>query len=187
MNLQQSSGQNDEQRSTGSPPQGEPLYLVVGQIKKAHGLKGEVLFDVMTDFPERLHSGKQVYIGEQRHIETVAGTRLHNKGLIIHFKGKEKPEDVESLRNEIVYVKAEELPLLPVGEYYFHQLLGLDVYNEQGDYLGELTEIMETGANDVYLIKTNEGKEMLVPAIEPVIKRIDLDNRKMIISPPEWY
>jgi 16S rRNA processing protein RimM len=187
MNRQQSSRNNDELNSTGSPQQGEPLYLVVGQIKKAHGLKGEVLFEIKTDFPERLRKGKRVYVGDQHTEETIASTRFHNKGLLIRFDGKEKPEDIESLRNELVYVRSDEIPPLPSGEYYFYQLTGLKVYNEQDGYRGDLTEIMETGANDVYLITTPDGNEVLVPAIDSVIKRIDLENRKMVISPPEWY
>lgn len=186
MNRQQSFRDNDELKSTGSPQQGEPLYLVVGQVKKPHGLKGEVLFEVFTDFPERLRKGKRVYIGEQHNAETIAGTRIHNKGLLVRFTGKETPEDVDGIRNELVYVRVDELPALPDGEYYFHQLLGMKVYNEQDDYLGELSEIMETGANDVYIITGPDGQETLVPALDSVMKKIDLDNRKMVINPPEW-
>lgn len=160
--------------------------MVVGQIRKSHGLTGEVLFDVRTDFPERLQRGKRVYVGDSRTLMTISGIREHARGLLVKFRGKETPEDVENLRNALVYVKADELPSLPEGEYYFHQLIGLDVFNEQNEFLGELTEIIETGANDVYLVNTPEGKELLIPAIEDVIKRIDPQNGKIVISPPEW-
>ena len=173
--------------STGSPQQGEPLYLVVGQVKKLHGLQGEVLVDVLTDFPERLKKGKVVYLGDDRRSEEIASARPHNRGLIMRFIGRETPEDVEQLRGEIIYVKSEDLPKLPAGEYYFHQLVGLAVYDEQDNYLGELDQILETGANDVYLIKTPDDKELLVPAIDEVIKKINLRKKKIIISPPEWY
>lgn len=186
MKRSETSEQNEPSKSTGSPQQGEPLYLVVGQIRKPHGLKGEVLFDVRTDFPERLTRGKRVYVGDERTLFTITGVREHNKGLLLSFRGIEQPEDVEPLRNQLVYVKTAELPSLPQGEYYFHQMVGLQVYNEQGDLLGELTEILETGANDVYIINTPDGKEVLVPAIESVLKQIDLDNKRIIISPLEW-
>lgn len=176
-----------EKISTGSPQEGEPLYLVIGRFRKPHGLDGEILFDIFTDFPERIVKGKQVYIGEAYQPEYISDVRNHQKGFLIRLAGKERIEDVENLRNEYVYVRTDELPALPDGEYYFHQLVGMTVINEQGQHLGQVQEILETGANDVYLIRTEEGKELLLPAIDEIIQEIRIDEHMMIVRPPEWY
>jgi len=83
-------------------------------------------------------------------------------------------------------VKAADLPRLPEGQYYHHQLLGLSVVDETGQVLGELAEILETGANDVYLVKTPLGKELLLPAIEDVILGVPLERKEMSVRPPDW-
>jgi len=159
----------------------------VGRLRKPHGLSGELLFDVHTDFPERIVPEKRIYIGEEHQPETIASIRTHQKGLLLKLSGKDAFEDVETLRNQWVYVRNDELPALPEGEYYFHELVGLDVYDEQGGLLGKLKEILETGANDVYLILTPDGKELLIPALDEIVKQIHLGEKKMIVNPPEWY
>jgi 16S rRNA processing protein RimM len=177
----------NENHTAGSPLEGEPLYLVVGRLRKPHGLSGELLFDVHTDFPERIVPGKKIYVGEEHQPETIASIRPHQRGLLLKLSGKDTFENVELLRNQWVYVRSDELPALPDGEYYFHELIGLDVYDEQGMLLGKFKEILETGANDVYLILTPDGKELLLPAIDEIVKQIRIRDRKMIVNPPEWY
>lgn len=187
MSSQDNNRSKHEIRSTGSPHEGEPLYLVIGKFKRPHGIRGEILFDVVTDFPERIKKGKKVYVSEEHKEEEIAAVRSHQKGLLIKLTGKDTLEDLEHVRNKWVYVKAEDLPPLPDGEYYFHQLTNMKVYNEHGEYLGVIREVLETGANDVYLLETPEGKELLLPAIGDVIKKISVQDGIMIASPPVWY
>jgi len=94
---------------------------------------------------------------------------------LVTFDGYQSPESVGVFRNTMVYVRVIDLPPLPDGEYYHHQLLDLQVFREDGEYLGILAEILVTGANDVYVIETDDGTEILLPAINDVIREIDLE------------
>lgn len=168
----------DTKNSSGSPD-GEPVYLVVGFLRRAHGVRGEIILDLHTDFPERLRSGKKLFIGEERKPMTLSGARPHAKGMLLKFKGIDTPEDAGQLRNQWVYVKATELPKLPEGKIYQHELFGFDVVDEYGNSLGTLVEIIETGANDVYVVRNESGKEILLPAISSVILEADPTQRVM--------
>jgi 16S rRNA processing protein RimM len=150
-------------------------------------VQGEIVMDVMTDFPERIRAGKIIYVGDDHQPMRVLGVRGHDRSLILRFPDIDTPEDVGRFRNALVFVKAAELPKLPEGEYYHHQLLGMTVVDEAGQILGDLTDILETGANDVYLVKSAEGKELLLPAIEDVILEVNLERGEMRVRPPEWY
>ena len=164
---------------TGSPPVGEPEYLVVGFVRRPHGVKGEMLMDVHTDFPERIKTGLTVFVGEQYQPLVIASLRTHAKGLLIRFRGTKTPEDAGLYRNTWVYVPTADRPELPEGEYYHHQLLGLNVVTDEGVELGVLVDIIETGANDVYVVRNADGKEVLLPAISPVILDVILADRQI--------
>jgi 16S rRNA processing protein RimM len=162
----------DTKNSSGSPD-GEPVYLVVGFLRRAHGLRGEIIMDLHTDFPERLQDGRKLFVGEERKPMTLSGARPHAKGMLVKFKGIESPEDAGRLRNQWVYVKATDVPSLPEGKLYQHELLGFEVIDDNGNSLGKLVEIIETGANDVYVVRDESGKEILLPAISSVILETD--------------
>jgi 16S rRNA processing protein RimM len=164
--------------SSGSPP-GEPVYLVVGFLRRPHGVAGEIIMDVLTEFPERLKAGKRVFAGEKHQPITLASSRGHANGLLVKIKGFNTPEEVGQFRNQRVYVKTSDEPALPEGKYYHHQLIGLQVVDENDNPLGELAEILITGANDVYVVKDASGRELLLPAIPPVILDVDLGRRLM--------
>ena len=162
----------DTKNAPGSPD-GEPVYLVVGFLRRAHGLHGEMIMDLHTDFPERLRSGRKLFVGDEHKAMTLSGTRPHAKGILVKFKGIETPEDAGRLRNQWVYVRAMDVPALPEGKIYQHELFGFKVVDENEDLLGELVEIIETGANDVYVVRNESGKEILLPAIPSVIRETD--------------
>jgi 16S rRNA processing protein RimM len=168
----------DTKNAPGSPD-GEPVYLVVGFLRRAHGVHGEMIMDLHTDFPERLQSGRKLFVGEERKLMTLDGARPHAKGILVKLKGIETPEDAVPLRNQWVYVKATDVPALPEGKLYQHDLFGFQVVDENGNLLGELVEIIETGANDVYVVRNDSGKEILLPAIPSVILELDPDRRAM--------
>jgi len=133
--------------------------------------------DAHTDFPERIKSGRKVLIGEKHQPHTLDTVRPHNNGLLVSFRGIDTPEDVGKFRNQWVYVKSSQVPPLPEGQHYQYELLGLDVVDENGNLLGKLVEVLETGANDVYVVRDDGGKEMLLPAIPSVILNLDMDSR----------
>jgi 16S rRNA processing protein RimM len=173
---------------SGSPPSGEPVFLAVGRLRRSHGLQGEMIMDVLTDFPERLSIGKVVYIGDTHMPIVIRSMRPKDKEILISFEEIQDPESAALFRNQYLFVRADEIPPLPEGEYYHHQLLGLTAISPQGENLGTLVEIIETGAKDVYVIRSDEKQDdLLIPAVEPFVLQIDLDHKKIIVSPPEWY
>lgn len=180
---------SDASRGTsGSPASGEPVFLAVGRLRRAHGLQGEMIMNILTDFPERLVIGKVVYVGEAHMPIVIRSMRPKDKEILISFDEIHDPESAVAFRNQYLFVRADEIPPLPEGEYYHHQLLGLAAVSPQGDVLGTLVDIIETGAKDVYVIRLHENQgELLVPAVEPFVLGIDLDHGKIIVSPPEWY
>ncbi len=171
----------DALQPAGSPPTGEPVFLVVGKIHRSHGLKGDVVFEVITDFPERLRPEVTLFVGDAHQPVVIERVRWHGSSMLIKFDGFEHPEMLKPVNNQFAYVRADDRPPLPEGEYYHHQIIGLKVISDQGQELGKLVQILETGANDVYLVKNEAGKEILFPVIDDVICKIDLDVGKIIV------
>ncbi len=170
----------------GSPEQGEPVFLSIGKLRRAHGLKGEILMDVNTHFPDRIIAGRTYLIGTQHRPMQVESVRWANKNVLIKFVGIDTPEEMAIFRNQIVFIDSHELPQLPEGEYYHHQLLGLQVFNEAGEKLGIINEILETGANDVYVVKQENGEELLLPVIFDVVLSYHVEEGKIIVRLPEF-
>ena len=138
-----------------------------------------MLMDLHTDFPERLKSGVTLYVGEKYQPKVIASRRPHANGLLVRFRGIKTPEDAGTYRNTRVYVPVGDRPELPEGEYYHHQLIGLNVVTDEGQELGVIAEVIETGANDVYVVRDTDGNEILLPAIPPVILDVALADRQM--------
>ncbi|MEW6093743.1 MAG: ribosome maturation factor RimM [Chloroflexota bacterium] len=166
-------------RPAGSLKSGEPAFLAAGKVRRPHGVRGEVVVELYTDFPERLCPRTQVYLGEKHLPLTLRSARSHNEGLLLGFEGIDTPEAAGHYRNQVLYIAAKSLPDLAAGEHYFHQLIGLNVADEDGNLLGILTEIVETGANDVYVVTGADGKELLLPAIPSVVLDVDLPAKTM--------
>lgn len=157
-------------------------YLVVGEILKPWGFRGEVKLKVLSDYPQRLVKHKTVYLGSEARAFQVESARLHSGYVLMKFVGYDTDASVAKLRGEIVHIAADQAAPLKKNQYYHHQLIGLNVVTRSGDPLGTLTEILETGANDVYLVRTPEGKEILLPAIKSVIKKIDLPAKTVTVE-----
>jgi 16S rRNA processing protein RimM len=165
---------------TGSSQPARPSFLAVGKLRRPHGVKGEIIMDVLTDFPERLQVGMLLYAGDTHLPLRVRSIRPHDKVLLLAFEGLHTPETVGVHRNQIVYVPAADRPPLPEGEYYHHQLIGLRVVDDTGQHLGTIASILETGgANDVYLVTSQDNRELLLPDIEEVVLSIDLQTGEM--------
>jgi 16S rRNA processing protein RimM len=167
-------GRSASEQSASSPGNGEPVYLVIGKLRRPHGVHGEILMDVITDFPERIKAGIPVFVGPQYQEQIIRSVRPNAGTLLVTFDGFNSPEEVGVLRNVYLYVRAADRPPLPEGEYYYHQLIGLPVVTDEGQKLGVLAEILENAANDIYVVKPELGPEILLPAIDSVILDIDL-------------
>ena len=167
---------------SGSPHAGEPEYLVVGALRRPHGVRGEMVMEVLTDFPERLKAGVVLFIGPARRQMTIGGVRPHNEGVLIKFEGVDSPEEAGRLRNQPVYVTAADRPALPEGQFYEHQLIGFSVVDEAtGQSIGTLSEIMHTGANDIYVVTGPDGSEVLLPVIASVVLKLDAGQRVITV------
>jgi 16S rRNA processing protein RimM len=166
----------DHKELSGSPD-GEPVYLTVGFIRRPHGLHGEMVMDLHTDFPERMKSGRKLLVGEEHQPLTLTGARPHQAGLLVRFKGIDTSEQAGQFRNQWVYIKASDAPKLPEGRIYQHELIGFQVVDENDQLLGELAEILETGANNVYVVRDGSGREILLPSIPDVILETDIARR----------
>lgn len=164
----------------------EPGFVVVGKLRRAHGVRGEMVMEVLTDFPERLVPQKVVYLGDSHQPIKLRTVRNHDRYLLVSFEGLYDPDAVGAFRNELVCVRIDHLPELPEGQYYHHQLIGLVVLDEHEKKLGILTDILETGSNDVYVVTAEDGSEILVPALQDVILSVDLEKKEMRVHPPEW-
>lgn len=173
--------------SAGSTPTSEPAFLVLGKLRRAHGVSGEIPLEVYTHLLELLVPESVVFIGDTYRPFTIENTRWKQDLLLIKFTNISDRTTVSELTNQLVYIKTDQLPPLNEGEFYYHQLIGIHVYEEDGAYLGVLTEILETGANDVYLVKNESGEEILIPATEEMILEIHPDQEKMIVGRMEWY
>jgi 16S rRNA processing protein RimM len=163
------------EKKTGSPISGEPEFVAVGKLRRPHGLHGEILTQVMTDFPDRIKPGVTLLLGEDHQPVEIRSCRVHSKGLLIAFNEYQTREEVGMVRNQNLFVKVSDSPPLPEGEYYHHQLLGLQVMTDEGRELGRVAQILETGANDVYVVRSKDGIEVLLPAIDEVILDVDLE------------
>jgi 16S rRNA processing protein RimM len=165
----------------------EPAFLVLGKLRRAHGVRGEIALEVYTRLPELLDPESVVYIGEDHQPYTIGTTRWKQDLLLLKFVGVDDREVASKLTNLLVYTQTQTLPGLPDDEFYFHELIGLDVYDADARYLGVLTEILETGANDVFLVRDDAGGEVLIAAVDEQIVEIDLDMGHIIVSTIEWY
>ena len=162
-------------------PEGESIYLAIGYLRRPHGVRGEIIMDLHTDFPDRIKAGRSVYVGEKYEVSTIESARVHGNGMLIKLRGFDTPETAGRFRNQWMYVKSSEVPELPEGKFYKHELIGLTVMTDDGGKLGLLNEVLETGANDVYVVRTDEGKEILLPAIPDVVHEINMEDRVMTV------
>jgi 16S rRNA processing protein RimM len=168
----------------------EPRYLVVGQIVGAHGVRGEVKVAILTDDPHRFGRLERVYVGEGEEEPApwpLEGYRLHAGHALLKFEGCNDRDTAKSLQGTLVQVPLAAAIPLQDGEYFEHQILGLGVWSVEGEHLGEIAEIIYTGANDVYVIHSPgpEPRDILIPALEDVVLEIDLEARRMTAALPE--
>ena len=153
--------------------------LEIGQIVNTFGIKGFVKVNPFTDDITRFEELKKIYIkNEQYEIEEV---KYHKNMVLLKIKGIDKIEDAESLRNMYIEIDRADGRKLEENEYYIVDLIGLEVYSDDGKKLGILDDVYNTGSNDIYVVKDELGKQILLPAIKDVIKNIDLNEKKMTV------
>ncbi len=177
------SSNSKRRKNAGSEPiRTEPDFLIIGRIVKPHGIKGEVSVNVMTEFPERFDTMQQVFLGDEHSARetNIASMRWSNGKALVRFEGYIDRTAVEALRGLYLKVPIEDAVTLEDGAYYHFQLENLKVITDVGEHLGYLAQVLETGANDVYVVKTDSG-EILLPATREVILSVDLDSETMTV------
>lgn len=160
-------------------------YITVGKVAAPFGIQGEVKVIPLTDFPERFTKGGSYYLSKQNLFKEVEiqGVKIRGREIIMKFEGIDTPEIARVYRNALLQVPLGDVLPLPEGHYYHYQIVGLLAITKDGSVLGRVAEILETGSNDVYLIKDDQGREFLIPALKEVVRDIDLEKGLMLVHP----
>lgn len=156
-------------------------FLQVGVITATHGIRGEVKVFPTTDDPERFLDLKTIYLdtGMEKMLLHISGVKFFKQFVILKFKEFDNINEVEPFRKKSLLVTREQAVPLEEDEYFIADLIGLQVVTDEGELLGELTDVLETGANDVYQVTDKNGKELLLPAIKDCILSVDLEKGEM--------
>ena len=162
----------------------EVAFLLIGVIAGPRGVLGEIKVNIETEEPERFRQLDHVLLGEQKVRHGVSRARLHKGQALLTLEGIASREAAEPLRGMGVYVGIEDALPLGEDEYYTFQLEGMAVVDEAGEPLGKLDEVLVTGANDVYVVRSDQG-ELLLPAIRDVILAIDVDAQRITVRVPD--
>lgn len=159
-------------------------YIEIGQIVNTNGLKGVVKVNPFTDDISKFEELKYIYIQLKSELKKVKieQVRYNKNQVLLKLEGIDSIEEAEKYRN--FYLKIEKKSQEELGEdtYYIVDLIGINVYSENDEYLGTIEDVLPTGSNDVYVVKDNLGKQILVPAIAEVVKEVELKNKKMVIK-----
>ncbi len=163
--------------------------LNVGKIVNTHGLKGEVKVIRITNFDDRFKKGTVLYFTGKMNNQSIPLTikhhRTHKQFDLLQFESYDTIEDVEPFKEGMLTIEIDQHQPLEEGTYYYYQIIGCQVYTTNGEKLGIVKEIMAPGANDVWVVKCQDGKEVLIPYIEDVVKTVDVNENKIIIEPME--
>jgi 16S rRNA processing protein RimM len=162
-------------------PEPHEGFIAVGYVRGPHGLDGELKVESLSDNPERFTIGAVFRAGDSS--VTIRSLRSHRGALLVGFDGVDRREQADKLRGLYLEIPEAALATLDTDEYYRFQLIGLKVRDMGGNVLGRLEEVLDTGANDVYIVR-NENSELLVPAIEAVVKEVDLAAGTMVVDLP---
>ena len=160
-------------------------FVAIGQILKPHGVKGALRVRPFTDDAERFSLMNRIYLTHNevtRTAFTVCRTKPSNRFIILSLKEINSVESAEEWREAFIEIPRSECPPLTEGVHYYFELIGLIVYSNRGDRIGELVDVYTTAASDIYVIR-NQNREILIPAVPEFIERIDVDEGVMIIRP----
>lgn len=159
------------------------MWIEAGAVLRPHGIRGEVIVDLLRDLLEHVTEGFAFRVTSRAGQESrreVERVREHQGRLIVKFKGCETRDDAEGLRACVVWMTREQIGPLEPGRWFVQDIVGIAVFTDEGEHLGELTEVMCMPANDVYVVR-GDGRELLLPATEEVIREVDLEQGRMLV------
>jgi 16S rRNA processing protein RimM len=167
-----------------------PAFLIIGEILRPHGIRGELKMRVMTSYPERIAKLERIFLSEDEagtkaQPHALQSARLSHNYALLKLAGVDDRSAADHLRALYVLVELDAAVPLEAGEYYLYELIGVNVITVEGETLGILTEILETGANDVYIIESAVYGQVLIPAIDEVIIETDIAHRTLTVKLPE--
>ena len=159
-------------------------YFEIGQIVTTNGIKGFVKVNPFTDNIKRYDDLKSIYIEYKSELLEfkIEEVRYYKNQVILKLEGIDSIEEANKYRNCYLKIKREDAVILPENTYFIADLIGIQVFDESNNFLGNIVDIFSTGSNDVYVVKNEIGKEILLPAISEVIKQIDIKNSKMVVN-----
>ena len=157
--------------------------LEVGQIVNTFGIKGEVKVTPFTNDMKRFDDLKKVYVTSRKDskLYKVENVRFHKNMVLLKLENINNPEDAEMLKNAYLEIDREDAIPLEEGTYFIADLIGLEVYSDEGNLLGKVEDIYNTGSNDIYVVKDELGKQILLAGIKDVIKDVQIENAKIIV------
>lgn len=158
-------------------------YFEIGQIVTTNGIKGFVKVNPFTDNIRRYDELKSVYIEYKSELleYKIEEVRYHKNQVILKLEGVDSIEEANKYRNCYLKIKRENAIKLPKNSYFIADLIGINVYDEENNLLGNIVDVFQTGSNDVYVVKNEFGKELLLPAISQVVRMVDIENSKMVV------
>jgi len=159
-------------------------FIIIGEIVASQGNKGEVKVVPLTNSLDRFKRLKDIFIRtkEGRRLLKIGSLRVEKKAVILSLEGIENIEEAKSLVGSFLEVKRSEAVKLPEDTYFIFEIIGSEVYTMENELLGKIEDIISTGSNDVYIVKSQDEKEILIPAIRDVVKEIDLKRKRVIIE-----
>lgn len=164
-------------------------FAAIGKIINTHGIKGGLKIQPLSDFPERVKKLRRVYLQRQGEAKAydVADAFVHGRFWVMLLVGVDSCDRAEQLVGSLVSIPLSERVSLPNDVYYLDQIIGLEVYTVQGEYLGCVHDVLQTGSNDVYVVREPKegGREALIPALKTVVQKIDIEQGRMDVDPPE--
>ena len=166
-----------------SVPDASNERLVIGRVGAAPGIRGELRIIPLTDFPERFSALREVMVGDELlHIESV---KPQGKNFLMRFREYAVREDAQRLTGRLLTVARAEAAPLDEGEYYVFDIVGLTVYDEEDNELGTVENVLRTGSNDVYAVRSEDGREILIPALRAAVREIDVPGGRMTVRFPQ--
>ena len=157
--------------------------IVIGRVGAVHGIHGDLRIIPLTDFPERFSALREVMVGDE--LLHVAHVKPQGKNFLMRFREYTVREDAQRLTGRLLTVARAEAAPLDEGEYYVFDIVGLTVYDEEDNELGSVENVLRTGSNDVYAVRSEDGRELLIPALRAVVQSIDLPGGRMTVRLPE--
>ena len=157
--------------------------IVIGRVGAAHGIHGDLRIIPLTDFPERFSALREVMVGDE--LLHVAHVKPQGKNFLMRFREYTVREEAQRLTGRLLTVARAEAVPLDEGEYYVFDIVGLTVYDEEDNELGSVENVHRTGSNDVYAVRSEDGRELLIPALRAVVQSIDVPGGRMTVRLPE--